>query len=90
MTRSELVKSLAEKAGTTQKVAKDILDALCEVITENSKSLSDTDIGVGKFKTVEKAAREGIVPGTDKKYSKPASKAVKFNPGKTLKEAINS
>jgi DNA-binding protein HU-beta len=46
-------------------------------------------VGFGTFSTVEVKEKSGKVPGTDRKYVKPAHTAVKFKPGKALKDAVN-
>lgn len=45
--------------------------------------------GVGQFEVGERAARQGRNPQTGETINIPASKAVKFKPGKALKDAVN-
>ena len=45
--------------------------------------------GFGSFKVTERAARKGRNPRTGKEILIPAAKAVKFSPGKALKDAVN-
>ena len=44
--------------------------------------------GFGTFKVSERAARTGRDPRTGNPIDIPASKAVRFTPGKTLKDAV--
>ena len=78
MNKSELVKSLAEKAEVTQKDAAKALDALVETIQQ---ALANGDkvqiIGFGSFEVRDRKERKV-----------PATKVPAFKPGKSLKEAV--
>jgi DNA-binding protein HU-beta len=91
MKKEDLVKLIVEETGLTKKKSGDVLKAILEGISsalEKGESLSL--VGFGSFKVVDRSAREGRNPQTGKKINIPASKAVKFSPGKTLKEKVNS
>ena len=45
--------------------------------------------GFGSFAVSERAAREAKNPRTGEEIAVPAGKAVKFKPGKALKDAVN-
>ena len=47
-----------------------------------------TFTGFGSFKIAQRAARKGRNPRTGKEINIPAGNAVKFTPGKALKEAV--
>ena len=49
---------------------------------------SVTFTGFGSFKVTQRAARKGRNPRTGKEINIPAGKAVKFTPGKALKESV--
>lgn len=89
MNKSELVKSLAEKAEITQKDAAKALDAMVESIQE---ALANGDkvqiIGFGSFEVRERKERKVISPATKKEIVVPATKVPAFKPGKSLKEAV--
>ncbi|MBF0475769.1 MAG: HU family DNA-binding protein [Deltaproteobacteria bacterium] len=89
MKKEDLVSIISEKADITKKAAGEAVNAMIEGILS---ALSDGDAvsltGFGSFKVVERAAREGRNPKTGEKIQIPASKAVKFTPGKTLKERV--
>ena len=89
MNREGLVKFVSDKAGITQKAAGETVNAVLEGISsalEKGDSLSL--IGFGSFKVVERAARECRNPRTGEKINIPASKSVKFTPGKVFKQRV--
>ena len=89
MNREGLVKFVSDKAGITQKAAGETVNAVLEGISsalEKGDSLSL--IGFGSFKVVKRAAREGRNPRTGEKINIPASKSVKFTPGKAFKQRV--
>ncbi len=90
MTKAELVAKIHAKAGLSTKAqAETALDALIATLTEAMKAGdSVTFTGFGSFKVTERAARKGRNPRTGQEINIPAAKAVKFTPGKALKEAI--
>ncbi len=45
--------------------------------------------GVGHFEVAERGARQGRNPQTGETITIPAGKAVRFKPGKALKDAVN-
>jgi len=87
--KSELVKSLAEKAEVTQKDAAKALDALVETIQQ---ALANGDkvqiIGFGSFEVRDRKERKVISPATGEEIKVPATKVPAFKPGKSLKEAV--
>ena len=92
MTKAEFVELLKEKGEFPSKAAaENAVKAFLESITEVlSKSDSVTFVGFGTFTTVDVPEKSGKIPGSDKIYTKPAHKAPKFKPGKTLKEAVEA
>jgi DNA-binding protein HU-beta len=90
MTKAELVKALKEKAGLTTLAQ---AEAACEGLFGIIKSALEKGDGLaisgfGSFKVVQKKARKGRNPRTGAEIQIPASKAVKFVPGKALKESM--
>jgi DNA-binding protein HU-beta len=87
--KSELVKSLAEKAEITQKDAAKALDATVEVI---QTALANGDkvqiIGFGSFEVRDRKERKVISPATGEEIKVPATKVPAFKAGKSLKEAV--
>ena len=91
MTKTELVNSMAEKAGLskadTEKALKAFVDSVTDALQENDKiSL----VGFGTFSVGERAARTGKNPQTGAALQIPAAKVPKFKAGKALKDAVNS
>lgn len=89
MKKSEFVQAVAEKAGLSKKDAQRAIDAAIETITEALKNGDEVSfVGFGTFTTVQRAAREARVPGSDKVVKVPATRVAKFKVGKKLKEAV--
>lgn len=89
MNKTELVKSLAEKAEITQKDAAKALDAMVETIQQ---ALANGDkvqiIGFGSFEVRDRKERKVISPASREEIIVPATKVPAFKPGKSLKEAV--
>ena len=87
MTKADLVDKIHAKAGLGTKAATEqFLDAAISVLSEtiaNGEQVSFT--GFGSFKVVERSERKGR---TGEECLIPASRVVKFTPGKALKEAV--
>ena len=89
MNKSELVKSLAEKAEITQKDAAKVLDAMVETIQQALANGEKVQIiGFGSFEVRDRKERKVISPATGKEINVPATKVPAFKPGKSLKEAV--
>jgi len=90
MTKAEAVKILKEKAGlSTLAQAEAAYDKLFAIIGSSLKEDGAVAIsGFGSFKVVHRKARKGRNPRTGEDIQIPASKAVKFTPGKALKESL--
>lgn len=90
MTKAELVQKIHAKSGLATKAQTEAaLDATIAALTDALKAgESVTFTGFGSFKVTNRAARKGRNPRTGKEITIPASKAVKFTPGKMLKEAV--
>ncbi|MCC6048350.1 MAG: HU family DNA-binding protein [Thermodesulfobacterium sp.] len=88
MNKAELVKRMAEIAGTTKVNAEKLLDAFMQAVEE---ALANGDkvvlVGFGSFQVVTRAEREGRNPKTGEPIKIPAKKVPKFVPGKRLEEA---
>lgn len=89
MNKTELVNSIAEKAGLSKVDAKNALNAALVSISE---ALANDDkvvlIGFGTFSVVEKPERQGVNPRTKEKVTIAARKAVKFKAGAELVEKV--
>jgi DNA-binding protein HU-beta len=87
--KSELVKSLAEKAEITQKDAAKALDAMVDTIQQAlAKGDKVQIIGFGSFEVRDRKARKVVSPATREEILVPATRVPAFKPGKSLKEAV--
>ena len=90
MNKSELVKAISEKSGSTIKDTEKLLDSFVATITEAMKKGNDvTLVGFGTFSVAERAERIGRNFKTGKNIQIPASKSVKFKAGKALRNSLN-
>jgi DNA-binding protein HU-beta len=90
MNKNELVCSIAEKAGLKKIDAEKAANAVFETLTAAFAAGEEARfIGFGTFSVVSKEARTGRNPRTGKILQIPAKKALKFKPGKELKDAVN-
>ncbi|MDE5550728.1 MAG: HU family DNA-binding protein [Bacteroidaceae bacterium] len=90
MNKTELVSSIAEKAGLSKADSKKALDACVEAIAEALKAGDKISlVGFGTFSVSERPARQGINPATKAPISIPAKKVAKFKAGSDLDNAIN-
>jgi DNA-binding protein HU-beta len=90
MNKTDLIKTIAEKSGSTLKDAGKFLDVFTDTLSETLKKGEDVAlVGFGTFSRVERSARIGRNFGTGKSIKVPASKAVRFKVGKTHKESVN-
>lgn len=89
MNKTELIDSMAAKAGITKTAAKAALEAF---VSTTGEALQKGDkislIGFGTFSVVEKPARTGRNPRTGEALNIAAKKAVKFKVGAELSAAV--
>lgn len=93
MTKSDMIKALAEETGLPQtqvtKVFNAIFDPENGIIALGVKSGDEVNIaGFGKFNAPMRDAREGWNPYTREAMTLPAGRQVKFKAGTTLKEFV--
>ena len=88
MNKGDLIRELANAAGT-KKEAEGALNTILETITRALKKGNKvTLIGFGTFSVTKRAARKGRNPQTGKEMKIAAKKVPKFTPGKGLKAAV--
>lgn len=89
MTKADLVKAIAVKAGITQKQANVFVDAFVSTVTEAlSKGEEVKLIELGTFKVRTRAERRGKNPRTGEEIVIPVKKVPAFKAAKKLKEAV--
>jgi DNA-binding protein HU-beta len=88
--KTELIASVAEKAGMTKKDAEKAINALFSSVED---ALAKDDkvqiIGFGTFEVKSREARKGRNPQTGNEITIPASKTPVFKAGKGLKDVVN-
>ena len=89
MNKTELVASVAEKAGLTKKQADAAVAAVIASVEESLKKGEKVAlVGFGTFEVKTRAARKGRNPATGKAIKIAASKAPAFKAGKAFKDSI--
>jgi DNA-binding protein HU-beta len=89
MTQTEIVASLADKAGLKKTDVKGLFDALSALATNEVKTNGEFTLpGFGKLVKATRAARDGRNPATGAVIKIPAKTTVKFRVGKAMKDAI--
>ena len=88
MNKSDLINEVAKVVGT-KKEARTAVECMVSSITKSLKRGEDVVLtGFGTFKVVKRKARKGRNPYTGEEIKIKATRAPKFTPGKTLKEAV--
>lgn len=89
MTKADLIAKVAGKAGMTKASAENALNSFIASVEEVLASQGKLTLtGFGTFEVQERKARTGRNPRTGDTIKIPASKVVKFRPGKLLKDAV--
>ena len=89
MNKTELVNSVAEKAGISKKDADKAVAAVVDSIVEALKAGDKVSlVGFGTFEVHERNARTGLIPRTKEKIEIPATKVPAFKAGATFKNAV--
>lgn len=91
MTLDDLNQAVATATDSTKaNAAKSVQAVLASIQDALAKSEKVSIAGFGVFETVHRPARDGRNPQTGETIKIAASNAVKFKPGKTLRDAVNS
>ena len=89
MTKTELIKEIANKADVTQDEARKCLDVFINTITASLKNNQPVRlVGFGTFELKKRAAREGRNPKTGEIIKIAATNSPSFKAGKALKEGV--
>ncbi len=90
MTKADIASLVAEK-GLTKKQAMVAVEATFDEIKKALKRGEKIQlVGFGSFQIKEKKARKGRNPQTGEEIVISARKVLKFKPGKSLQEAVNT
>jgi DNA-binding protein HU-beta len=89
MTKADLVSKIAGDGGITKAQAEKAVDGFVAAVTD-ALATGDkvTLVGFGTFSVGARTEREGRNPRTGEKITIPASKVVKFKPGKSLSDKV--
>ena len=89
MNKTELTAAMAETSGLSKKDCEAALAAFTGAVETAMKSGDKVQmVGFGSFEVKKRPARVGRNPRTGEECLIPASRVVKFTPGKGLKEAV--
>ena len=87
MTKSQIMKTLAEKADLPKKKVVQLMEELTKLAYKEAKN-GFTLPGMGKLVLVKRKARLGRNPATGEQIKIPAKKVVKFRVAKACKDAV--
>ncbi|MBF0384132.1 MAG: integration host factor subunit beta [Magnetococcales bacterium] len=91
MTKSELIKKLADQTGMQNEVAAIMVDTVLEEITASLERGQRVELrGFGSFGLKDRKAREGRNPKTGEAVTIPAKRVSFFKAGKELKDRVDS
>ncbi|MGA2395005.1 MAG: HU family DNA-binding protein [Candidatus Lustribacter sp.] len=91
MTKSELVRVLAEDFELPRRQVNDLVEGLLDKITEVLKSGDKVALTpFGQFRIRDRAARIARNPQTGEPVNVPAKRVLRFTAGRTLKEAVGA
>ena len=89
MTKAELITAVADGAQIRKVDAEKAINILIQTISDTLKNKGRLALaGFGTFSVNQRKAREGRNPQTGKPIKIPATKVVKFKPGKQLKDSV--
>ena len=89
MNKSDLVKMVAQDCDLGHEAVGAALSALIKTIEQEVAAGGSVVLpGFGSFSAVERKARQGRNPRTGESLEIPASRSIKFKPGKQLKDKI--
>lgn len=90
MTKTDLIDRIAAESNLTKAAAERVLNSFLDVVTEGLAVEGKLTLtGFGTFVVEARKARTGRNPRTGEPLTIPASKTVKFRPGKLLKDDLN-
>lgn len=89
MTKTQIVKAVAEKLGTEAKQVQSFFDVLADMATEQTREAGEFTIpGLGKLVKAERKERMGRNPQTGEEIKIAAKTTVKFRVAKAATDAI--
>jgi DNA-binding protein HU-beta len=90
MNKSQLIDAVASDSGLSKADSSRAIESLLDTVSRTLKKGDEVTItGFGKFSVVKRVARQSVNPRTGERVKIKASKAPKFSPGATLKQAVS-
>ncbi len=90
MTKADLIEAVVERLELPRTLAERAVNLVFDEITSRMQQGDKVNIsGFGTFVVSDRKARQGRNPKTGDMIDIPASRAAKFRPGKSLKDALN-
>jgi DNA-binding protein HU-beta len=90
MSKQDLIDAVAQQADITKEKAATAVNAMIGYIEATLAKGDEVSVPpLGKFKISKRKARDGRNPTTGATIKIPASNVPKFQPSKTLKDAVN-
>ena len=90
MNKTELIASVAEKAGLSKKDSEKAVSAMLDTITATLEAGEKVQlVGFGVFDVKVRGARVGRNPKTKEEIAIPESRVPQFKAGKALKDVIS-
>jgi DNA-binding protein HU-beta len=90
MSKQDLIDAIAQHADLTKEKAGVAVNAMITYIEQTLQKGQEVSIPpLGKFKVTKRKARDGRNPTTGQTIKIPESNVPKFQPSKTLKDAVN-
>ena len=89
--KNEIIDAMAAETNVPRRDAAAAYDAFLNAITSALRSGEKVNVsGLGAFSVADRPERAGRNPKTGETITIAASRAVKFKPGKELKESVNT
>jgi DNA-binding protein HU-beta len=89
MTKGELIDRVSTHTGLNKKQTREVLDVTLNAIGGALSKGEEVNFpGFGKFKAVERGARDGVNPRTRERITIPARRVPKFSAGAGLKAQV--
>jgi DNA-binding protein HU-beta len=89
--KNEIIEAMAAATNLARRDAAAAYDAFLNAVTAALRNGEKVNVaGLGAFSVSDRAERAGRNPKTGEAITIPAARAVKFKPGKELKESVNS
>jgi len=89
MIKKQILEEVTKKAKTTKKQVRETIDLFLEEIKSAlSRGEKVVVSGFGTFKSKMVKPKEVVIPGSKKRVTVKAHRAVRFSPGKGLKRAV--